>query len=86
MSMIEGRLHLSLLPDKSVRLVFSPHTKSTNSRPLEIKNTGFLLSDLESFWGFTPSKANAAIAQLERDGQVELSVTVDEQAVNKLFL
>jgi hypothetical protein len=44
------------------------------------------LSDLESFWGFTPSKANAAVAQLERDGQVELSVTVDEQAVNKLFL
>ena len=65
MSMIEGRLHLGLLPDKSVRLVFSPHTKGTNSRPLEIKNTGFLLSDLESIWGFTPSKANAAIAQLE---------------------
>jgi hypothetical protein len=86
MSMIEGRLHLGMLPDKNVRLVFSPHTKGANSRPLEIKNTGFLLSDLESFWGFTPSKANAAVAQLERDGHVELSVTVDEQAVNKLFL
>jgi len=84
--MIEGRLHLSLLTDKRVRLVFSPRTKGTNSRPLEITKTGFLLSDLESFWGFTPSKANAAVAQLERDVQAELSVTVDEEAVNKLFL
>ncbi len=85
MSMIEGRLHLGLLPDKSVRLVFSPHTKGANSRPLEIKSTGLLLSDLESFWGFTPSKANAAVAQLEKNGHVELSITVDEQAVGRLF-
>jgi hypothetical protein len=85
MAMIEGTLHLDLMPDKTVRLVFSPHTKGTNSRPLEIKNTGFLLSDLESFWGFSPPKAKAAIAQMERDGHVQLSVTVDEQAVNKLF-
>jgi hypothetical protein len=85
MAMIEGLLHLDLMPDKTVRLVFSPHTKGTNSRPLEIKNTGFLLSDLESFWGFSPSKAKAAIAQMERDGHVQLSVTVDEQTVNKLF-
>lgn len=86
MGMIEGTLHLDLMPDKGVRLVFSPHTKGTNSRSLEIKNTGFLLSDLESFWGFSPSKAKAAVAQLEKDGRVQLSVTVDEQAVNKLFL
>ena len=83
--MIEGTLHLDLMPDKTVRLVFSPHTKGTNSRPLGIKNTGFLLSDLESFWGFTPSKAKNAVAQLEKDGRVQLSVTVDEQVVNKLF-
>jgi hypothetical protein len=44
------------------------------------------LSDIESFWGFLPPKAAAAVAQLERDGHVQLSVTVDEQAVNKLFL
>jgi hypothetical protein len=86
MAMIEGTLTLDVLRDKSVRLVFSPRTKGTNSRPLEIKNTGFLLSDLESFWGFTPPKAAAAVAQLEKDGHVQLSVTVDEQAVNKLFL
>jgi len=86
MSMIEGTLHLDLMPAHGVRLVFSPHSKGTNSRPLEVNNTGFLLSDLESFWGFTPSKAKAAVAQLERDGHAQFSVTVDEQAVNKLFL
>jgi hypothetical protein len=86
MAMIEGMLHLDLLPAKTVRLVFSPHTKGTNSRPLEIENTGFVVSDLESFWGFTPSKAKAAVAQLERDGHAQFSVTVDEQAVSKLFL
>jgi hypothetical protein len=86
MPTIEGTLHLDLMPDKSVRLVFSPHAKGTNSRPLEVNNTGSLLSDLESFWGLTPSKAKAAVAQLERDGNVQLSVTVNEQAVGKLFL
>jgi hypothetical protein len=86
MAMIEGTLHLDKLPEKGVRLVFSPRTKGTNSRPLGIPTTEQVLSDLKSFWGFTPSKANAAVAQLERDGHVELSVTVDEQAVNKLFL
>jgi len=86
MPMIEGILNLDLLPDKSVRLIFSPYTTGTNSRALEIKNTGFLLPDLESFWGFSPSKAKNAVAQLERDGHVQLSVTVDEHAINKLFL
>jgi len=84
MSMLEGRLHFG--PVAGQKRAGGLFAKGTNSRPLEIKNTGFLLSDLESFWGFTPSKANAAVAQLERDGHVELSVTVDEQAVNKLFL
>ena len=85
MSMIEGLLHLDRTPDNSVRLIFSPHAKGTNSRPLGIPPEQ-LLSDLESFWGFTPSKAKAAVAQLERDGHAQFSVTVDEQAVNKLFL
>ena len=86
MPMIEGNLHLNLLPDKSVRLVFAPHTRGANSRPLGIGNTGLLLSDLESFWGFTPSKAKTAVAQLETDGHAQFSVTADEQAVSKLFL
>jgi hypothetical protein len=84
--MIEGNLHLDLTPDRGVRLVFSLYTKGTNSRPLGIDNMGVLLSDLESFWGFTPSKAKAAVAQLERDGHAQFYVSVDEQAVNKLFL
>lgn len=86
MSMIEGTLHLDLLPADSVRLVFAPHTRGTNSRALEVNNTGFLLSDLETFWGFTPPKSKAAVAQLERNGHAQFPVTVDEQAVNKLFL
>jgi hypothetical protein len=85
MSMIECTLHLDLTPARGVRLVFSPHSNSTTSRPLEVNKTGFLLSDLESTWGFTRSKAKAAVAQLERDGHAQLSVTVDEQAVNKLL-
>ncbi|HXJ88908.1 MAG TPA: hypothetical protein VMS18_18975 [Candidatus Binatia bacterium] len=84
--MIEGNLHLDLLSNKGVRLIFSPHAKGTNSRPLGIGNTALLLADLESFWGFTPSKAKAAVAQVEKDGHAQFSVTVDEQAVNKLFL
>lgn len=40
MATIEGTLHLDLIPDKTVRLVLSPHTKGTNARPLGIKNTG----------------------------------------------
>jgi len=85
MAMIEGTLHLDKLPEKGVRLVFSPSTKGTNSRPLGIPTTEQVLSDLKSFWGFSPSKARAAIAQLEKDGQVQLSVTVDEQAIAPLF-
>lgn len=85
MSMIEGNLHLDLTPDRGVRLVFSPFAKGTNSRPLGIDNTGVLLNDLESFWGFTPSKAKSAVSQLEQDGHAQFSVTVDEQAVSKLF-
>jgi hypothetical protein len=83
--MIEGTLHLDMLPQNAVRLVFMPHTQGTKSRPLEIKDTGLLLSDLESFWGFTSTKANAAVTQLERDGHVELSVTVSQPAVGRLF-
>lgn len=52
---MEGTLHLDLLSDKSVRLLFMPRTKGRNSRPLAIPNTGQARSDLESFWGFAPA-------------------------------
>jgi hypothetical protein len=85
MASIEGTLHLDLLPDKGVRLLFMPRTKGNNSRPLGIPSTALAQSDLESFWGFSPAKAKAAITELETSGHVELSVTVEEQAVSSLF-
>jgi hypothetical protein len=65
--------------------MFTPCSKVTNSRPLGIPNMEQTLSDLESFWGFSSSKAKAAVQQLEKDGHVELSVTVEEETVAPLF-
>jgi hypothetical protein len=85
MEIMEGILHLDLLPDRSVRLLFTSRTKGRNSRPLGIPSTAQAQSDLETFWGFSPAKGKAAIAEIEKNGHVELSVSVEEQAVSSLF-
>jgi hypothetical protein len=82
---MEGTLHLDLLPDRGVRLLFTPRTTGRNSRPLGIPSIAQAQSDLESFWEFSPAKAKAAIAELEKSGHVELPVTVEEQYVSSLF-
>jgi hypothetical protein len=86
MAMIDGTLHLDLLPQKGVRLLFTPLIKGANARPLGIPNTEQALSDLENFWGCNSTEAQAAIEELRKNGSVEIRLSIEEQAVSSLFV
>jgi len=83
MSMIEGRLHW-LCRTKVCDGLFASH-EGYELSPSRNQEHRVPVSDLESIWGFTPSKANAAIAQL---GGMDTSTLshVDEQRSTNCFL
>ena len=83
---MEGRLTLSLLQDHSVQMVFTPSIGAAgNSRPVLAKDTGQAWSDLVGRFGFSLSKAQAHIAQLQRNGHIDLPVSIDSRLVASLF-
>jgi hypothetical protein len=85
MAKIDGTIHLDLLPDKSVRLLFAPRGGDGKSQPIGIPSTAQALSDLTSFWQVPEGKAVAATAELEPNANAEVDVSVDEAAVAPLF-
>jgi hypothetical protein len=83
---MEGRLTLSLLQDRTVQMVFTPSVGAAgSSRPVLAKDTGEAWSDLVRRYGFSLSKAQAYIAQLQRNGHIDLAVSVDGRLVDSLF-
>jgi hypothetical protein len=83
---MEGRLTLSLLQDRSVQMVFAPSRGAAeNSRPVVAKDTGQAWSDLVRWFGFSLPKAQAHIAQLQRNGYIDLAVSIDARVVASLF-
>jgi len=83
---MEGRLTLSLLQDRRVQMVFTSSLgNSWNSRPVLAKDTGQAWSDLVRRFGFSLPKAQAHIAQLQRNGHIDLAVSLDGRVVASLF-
>lgn len=83
---MEGRLTLSLQQGRSVQMVFTPSIGAGgNSRPMVAKDTGQAGSDLVRRFGFPLSKAQAYIAQLERNGHIDFAVSIDGRLVASLF-
>ena len=85
MTNIEGRFLAHRLDNGSVQMQFAPNQGVGNPYPLLAKGIGEVQSDLESVFEFTPAKAAAAIAELEKTGQVNIPITVDEKSVRALF-
>ena len=83
---MEGRLTLSLLHDRSVQMVFTPSFgPAGNSTPVRAKDTGQAWSDLVTNFGFSLSKAQESIAQLRRNGHIDLAVSIDGRMIADLF-
>jgi len=83
---MEGRLRLSLLQDRSVQMVFTPSIGAArNSSPVRAKDTGQAWSDLVTRFGFSVPNAKAHIAQLQRNGHVDLPLSLDGRVVASLF-
>ena len=83
---MEGRLTLSLLQDRSVQMVFTPSMGAAqNSNPVRAKDTGQAWSDLVTRFGFSLPNAKAHIAQLQRNGHIDLAVNIDCRVVSSLF-
>ncbi len=78
-------IHLDLLPDKGVQQLVVPVSGAGRSRPLGIPTIAQTQSDLESFWGLSSASAQAAVSELERNGHVELSATLEDEALSRLF-
>ena len=85
MANIEGRFLAQRLDNGSVQMQFVPNQGAGNTYPLLAKGTGEVQSDLESVFEFTPAKAAAAIAELENNEQINISITIDEKSVRALF-
>jgi hypothetical protein len=83
---MEGRLTLSLLQDRRVQMVFTPSMGTAgNSSPVLAKDTGQAWSDLVTRFGVPLPKAQASIAQLRRNGHIDLTVSVDGRVIASLF-
>jgi hypothetical protein len=83
---MEGKLTLSLLQDHSVQMVFTPNNGAAGkSSPMRAKDTGQAWSDLVTRFAFSIAKAQASIAQLRRNGHIDLAVSIDGRAVANLF-
>jgi hypothetical protein len=85
MANIEGRFLAQRLDNGSVQMQFVPNQGAGNPYPLRAKGIGEVRADLESVFEFTPAKAAAAIAELEKTGQVNIPITIDEKSVRALF-
>jgi hypothetical protein len=83
---MEGRLTLSLLQNHSVQMVFTPSMGGAgNSCPVLAKDTGQAWSDLVTRFGFSVPKAQSHIAQLKRNGHIDLAVSIDGRVIASLF-
>jgi hypothetical protein len=83
---MEGRLTLSLLQDRSVQMVFTPSIGAAgNSCPVRARDTGQAWSDLVTRFGVSVPKAQASIAQLRRNGHIDLAVSIDARSIPSLF-
>ncbi len=83
---MEGKLTLSLLGDRRVQMVFTPSIGAAgNSSPILAKDTGQAWSDLVTRFGVSVPKAQASIAQLRRNGHIDLAVSVDGRAIAILY-
>jgi len=83
---MEGRLTLSLRRDRSVQMVFTPRIGAAgNSSPVLAKDSGQAWSDLVTRFGVSLPKAQASIAQLRRNGHIDLAVSIDGREIADLF-
>ena len=83
---MEGRLTLSLLQDRSVQMIFKPSIGAAgNSSPVLAKDTGQAWSDLVTRFGVSAPKAQASIAQLRRNGHIDLALSIDGRDIANLF-
>ncbi len=83
---MEGRLTLSLLHDHSVQMAFTPSVGGAeNCSPVRAKDTGQAWSDLVTRFGFSIPKAQSSIAQLRRNGHIDLAVSIDGRLIADLF-
>ena len=83
---MEGRLTLSLLPDRSVQMVFTPSIGAAeNTSPARARDTAQAWSELVTNFGFSISRAQASIAQLRRNGHIDLAVSIDGRVITNLF-
>jgi len=83
---MEGRLTLSLLQDRSVQMVFTPSNGAAgNSSPMRAKHTEQAWPDLVTRFAFSIPKAQASIAQLRRNGHIDLAVSIDRRVIANLF-
>jgi hypothetical protein len=65
---------------------FMPSTgTAVKASPLRAKDTGQAWSDLVRKFGFPIPKAQAHIAQLQRNGHIDLAVSLDGRVVASLF-
>jgi hypothetical protein len=78
-------IHLDLLPDKGVQQLVMPLSGAGRSRPLGIPTVAQAQSDLETFWALSAPRAQAAISEMERTGHVEISATIEEGRLSRLF-
>jgi hypothetical protein len=67
-------------------MVFTPSIGAAgNSSPILAKDTGQAWSDLVTRFGVSVPKAQASIAQLRRNGHIDLAVSVDGRAIAILY-
>jgi len=82
---VEGRFLADLLPNGIVQMQFVPNGWNGNAHPLVAKGVSEAEGDLVSFFDFTPAKAQALIADLEKDKHVDGLISIDEAKVPALF-
>jgi hypothetical protein len=83
---VEGSLSLTKLPSGSVLMTFAPNLGVGASRPLVAKDSSQAQADLAGLFGLSDAEARAEITVLEKQGQAEVAVSVDESLAPELFL
>ncbi len=85
MAKLEGHLQIDIVGN-GPRVLFTPNVgEGKTTRPYLAKSTEELRNDLVNVWQFTPEKADAAIARLEAERHVDLTISVDEPYIRHLF-
>jgi hypothetical protein len=71
---------------ETVEFNFTPNVGCGNFRSLLAPGVGYIENDLVSIFGLRPDEARGAVAELERNGLVDVAASVDGAILSKLVL